>query len=64
MKVHPDRDKIIEDLIDDIPWKQISYKYGISQTTLTEYVKRFIKVRKERKFNPGDGQLTFWNKWR
>jgi hypothetical protein len=60
---HPQHDNIVEDLLKDIPMKVIAHFRKASLDTVKTIAKRSTEVLRVRKFDPGEGQGNFFNRW-
>jgi hypothetical protein len=61
---HPNHARILAMVLENLPFKQIAHECKAKLATVQDIANTYTKtVRVQTKFDPGEGQKSFWRKW-
>lgn len=62
---HPKHNEIVEALVRNVlPHKTLAKKFGTTVSTIKAMKARWVVETRERRWDPGEGQLHFFNRLR
>lgn len=63
-KRHPDHDAILDMILSGTPWKVIAHKFNTTERIVQGIADRWTTLVRVKKFDPGEGQLSFIDRWK